>query len=126
VRSRTEGRGVDSVFDPVGGDRLDASLRLLASDGQLLVIGFAEGRIAKIASNYLLLKNIDAIGVAWGMYVEVHPETPQRVGAAVRKMFEAGEIEPIIGATYPLEEGERALLELEQRRTIGKSVLTVR
>lgn len=126
VRRLTDGRGVDSIFDPVGGDRCDESLRLLATDGQMLVIGFAEGRIAKIPSNYLLLKNIDAIGIAWGMYVEVHPELPRRVGAAVAEMFEAGQIAPIVGATYPLEEGARALLDLDQRRTLGKTVLEVR
>lgn len=126
VKALTDGRGVDSVFDPVGGDRLDESLRLLAPDGQLLVIGFAEGRIAKIASNYLLLKNIDAIGVAWGMYVEGHPELPREIGAALAEMVGAGQIDPIIGATFPLEEGARALLDLDQRRTIGKTVLALR
>lgn len=126
VRHRTDGRGVDSVFDPVGGDRLDESLRLLAPDGQMLVIGFAEGRIAQIPSNYLLLKNIDAIGVAWGMYVERRPEVPRQIGAAVAELFEAGRLAPLIGARYPLEEGARALLDLDRRRTIGKSVLEVR
>lgn len=126
VKRRTDGRGVDSVFDPVGGDRFDESLRVLAPDGQALVIGFAEGRIPKIPANYLLLKNIDAIGVAWGMYVEKHPEIPRRVGAALAGMIEEGHIAPIIGATYPLAEGARALKDLDERRTVGKTVLELR
>jgi NADPH2:quinone reductase len=126
VKRLTDGRGVDAVFDPVGGDRCDESLRLLATDGRLLVIGFAEGRIPQIPANYLLLKNIEAVGVAWGMYVEKDHETPRRVGAALARMIEDGYLKPVIGATYPLAEGARALTDLDERRTVGKTVLEVR
>lgn len=126
VRELTGGRGVDVVYDPVGGDRFDDSLRLLAPGGRLLVIGFAEGRIPQVAVNRLLLRNIDLIGVAWGHFIEADPGMPRRIAAALNRLAEEGVVRPLIGARYPLEDGARALRDLADRRTVGKSVLVLR
>lgn len=126
VRRRAGSEGVDVVYDPVGGDRFDASVRLLRPFGRMLVIGFAEGRIPTIAANRLLLRNIDVLGVAWGHYVPHDPDLISRVGRVLNGMVQGGWVRPVVGATYALEDGARALLDLESRKTVGKSVLMVR
>ncbi|MEV5156555.1 NADPH:quinone oxidoreductase family protein [Streptomyces werraensis] len=123
VAERTRGEGVDLVYDPVGGDRFDASLRLIRPGGRILVIGFAEGRIPQIAANQLLLRNIDAVGVAWGHFVPHDAGLIRRVGAKLNELAGAGHVRPVVGATYALEDGAQALKDLEARKTVGKSVL---
>jgi NADPH2:quinone reductase len=126
VRRLTDDRGVDLVFDPVGGDRFLDSVRALAVSGRLLVIGFAAGSIPEVKVNRLLLKNASVVGVAWGEYARVNPEMPQRVGEALVELWGAGKLHPVVGATYPLERAADALREIESRRAVGKVVLTVR
>jgi NADPH2:quinone reductase len=124
VRKRTGGAGVDVVFDPVGGDRFDDSLRLIRPDGRLLVIGFTAGRIPQVAVNRLLLRNIAVVGVAWGHYVAEDPALIRRIGTELAGLAGAGRVRPVVGTTYAFEDGAQALLDLEARRTVGKSVLT--
>jgi NADPH2:quinone reductase len=126
VRRVTGERGVDLVFDPVGGDRFLDSVRALAVGGRLLVIGFAGGAIPEVKVNRLLLKNIAVVGVAWGEYIRHDSEMPQRVGRALADLWSAGKLHPVVGATFPLERAADALREIESRRAIGKIVLTIR
>lgn len=126
VKRLTGDRGVDLVFDPVGGDRFIDSVRALAVGGRLLVVGFAAGSIPEVKVNRLLLKNSAVVGVAWGEYVRHDREMPQRVGKALAELFEAGKINPLVGATFPLERAADALREIESRRATGKIVLLVR
>ncbi|MFI5610117.1 NADPH:quinone oxidoreductase family protein [Amycolatopsis sp. NPDC051903] len=114
---------VDVVLDPVGGDRFDESLRLLRPGGRLLVVGFTEGRIPQVAVNRLLLRNISVVGVAWGHYAAHDPGLIHRVGAQLSRFAAEGRIRPVVGRTYPFEDGAQALVDLEARRTVGKSVL---
>ena len=76
VRELTGGRGVDVIYDPVGGDVFDLSTKCIAPGGRLLVIGFASGRIPSIAVNRVLLKNISIVGVFWGGHVFVAAPNP--------------------------------------------------
>ena len=94
VPGLTNGRGVDLVFDPVGGDRFLDSVRALAVSGRLLVIGFAAGSIPEIKVSRLLLKNASVVGVAWGEYARVNPEMPQRVAEALVELWDAGQLHP--------------------------------
>jgi NADPH2:quinone reductase len=126
VRRRTGGRGADVVFDPVGGERFDDSLRLLVPGGRALVIGFSGGQISRIPANHLLLKNIDAVGVGWGPFLTEDPGMPRAIAEALATWVERGDLRPVIGATYPLAEGSRALMDLAERRAVGKSLLKVR
>lgn len=126
VKRLTNDRGADLVFDPVGGDRFIDSVRALAVGGRLLVVGFAAGSIPEVKVNRLLLKNSSVVGVAWGEYVRHDREMPQRVGKALAELFEAGKINPLVGATFPLERAADALREIESRRATGKIVLIVR
>ena len=126
VKRITGERGVDLVFDPVGGDRFLDSVRALAVGGRLLVVGFAGGSIPEVKVNRLLLKNSSVVGVAWGEYVRHDHEMPQRVGRALADLWSAGKLHPLVGATFPLERAADALREIESRRATGKIVLTVR
>ncbi|MEX1252819.1 MAG: NADPH:quinone oxidoreductase family protein [Dehalococcoidia bacterium] len=126
VRRLTDNRGVDLVFDPVGGDRFLDSVRALAVGGRLLVVGFAGGAIPEVKVNRLLLKNTAVVGVAWGEYTRVDPEMPQRVGRALAELWSAGRLHPVVGATYPLEQAADALRDIESRRATGKVVLALR
>ncbi len=125
VRRLTGGRGVDVVYDPVGGDRFTDSIRSLAPGGRLLVVGFAGGAIPTVAVNRLLLKNTSVVGVAWPEYARVDPNMPRAVAAGLAKMWDAGFIKPVVGSRYPLERAADALREIDERRAIGKIVLMV-
>jgi NADPH2:quinone reductase len=126
VKARTGGRGVDIVVDPVGGDRFTDSLRSLAPEGRLLVVGFTGGEIPTVRVNRLLLNNIAVVGVGWGAFFFQHPEYLQEQWADLLPRLEAGDIDPVIGNRYPLERAAEALLELDERRAQGKVLLTVR
>lgn len=126
VQELTGGRGVDLVVDPVGGDRFTDSLRCLASEGRLLVIGFTGGEIPIVKVNRLLLNNISVTGVAWGEFVVKRIGYLQEQWAELLPLLEQGELDPLIGATYPLERAGDALTAMDERRVLGKIILEVR
>ena len=123
VKRLTDGRGVDVVVDVVGGDLMTDSLRSLATEGRLLVIGFTAGSIPEVKVNRLLLNNIDVRGVGWGAYAMVRPGYMRAQWDRMVPQMQSGSIAPPIGATYPVEQVSEALVEMEQRRTLGKSVV---
>ena len=120
VRDVTDGRGVDVVFDPVGGDLFDTSRRVVAFEGRYLVIGFAGGRIPEAPANHVLVKNYSVVGVHWGLY---RSERPDVLAAAQAAILAAG-VQPLIGAVRPLAEAAAALDDLAAGRTTGKTVVT--
>lgn len=126
VKTLTNGRGVDVVYDPVGGDLFDASMRCTAPDGRILIIGFASGTVPQIPANHLLVKNLSVIGVYWGAYRTL---APARIKASFQQLsawYEAGHLKPRISHTFPLENATQALQALKDRTVTGKAVLTVR
>jgi NADPH2:quinone reductase len=125
ARSLTDGRGVEVVFDPVGGERFTDSLRALAPGGRLLVIGFAGGAIPQVKVNRLLLNNISVVGVSYPDWLRTHPELPAIIGAGLRALWDGGHVRPIAGQVFPLERGADALRAIEERRAVGKIVLRV-
>jgi NADPH2:quinone reductase len=125
VRAATDG-GVDVVVDPVGSDRFDDSLRLLRPEGRLLVVGFAGGAIPQVKVNRLLLRNVSVMGAAWREFLQREPGFVAEAGAALEALIAGGRLTPLVGATYPLENGAQALRDLADRRAVGKLVLTVR
>jgi NADPH:quinone reductase len=127
VAALTGGRGVDVVLDVVGGEAFTDSLRCLAEQGRLLVVGFAAGQgIPEVKVNRLLLNNVDVRGVGWGAFAMTRRDHMQQQWQELLPMLESGVVKPPIGATYDLDEFGRALVEMADRRTLGKTVVHVR
>ncbi len=116
--------GVDVILDPVGGDLMLDSLRCLASEGRLVVVGFAGGSIPQIPANRLLLKNVDVCGCSWSVLVGAPGGLPAAADQ-LAAMVDAGAVRPAVGAQISLEDGAGALSALAERRSLGKTVLTL-
>jgi NADPH2:quinone reductase len=125
VKALTGGRGADVVFDPVGGDVFDESVRCIAFDGRLLVIGFTSGRIPSVGVNMPLIKGFSVVGVRAGEYGRVFPERGRENLAAVDALARDGRINPRVDVALPLSEAVAAMRRLLDRRVVGKVVLTM-
>ena len=126
VKELTGGRGVDVVMDPVGGDRFTDSLRSLAPEGRLLVVGFTGGDIPTVKVNRLLLNNISVLGVGWGAFLFVEPAYLQQQWSELRTLLEQGQVVPVPVRTHPLEDAAQVLRDMDARTLTGKAVLTLR
>lgn len=126
VKALTDGRGVDVVIDPVGGERFVDSLRSLDVGGRLAVIGFAGGAIPEVRANRLLLRDLSVVGVALAPYVERHPEISDRLASALEDLTVTGAIRPVIGHVLPLDRAAEALALIERREALGKVVVQVK
>lgn len=120
----TGGRGVDVVFDPIGGDVFDASLRALAWGGRLLVIGFLSERAATVRSNYLLIKGLSVLGVRAGEFARRDPERGEQLRRAVDGWATQGVLRPHISASFALSEAVDALRLMARGGVTGKVVVT--
>ncbi len=125
VRRLTHGRGVDIVVDPVGGDRFTDSLRSLANEGRLLVLGFTGGGIPTVKVNRLLLTNTAVIGVGSAELWNREPGYLRWQWAELTPLMESGAIDPVIGRPFALDEVAAAFHELEERRAVGKVLVRV-
>lgn len=123
LRSLTGGKGVDIVYDCVGGDAAEAALRAIAWQGRFLVVGFASGTIPKIPLNLLLLKGADAIGVFWGESVKRDPVAFRHNMIEVLAWVAEGKLHPHVHGTFPLSEIREALGVLDRREAVGKVIL---
>lgn len=125
IRELTDGRGADVVYDPVGGGLFDLSLRAIAWEGRIVVVGFASGIVPQIPANHLLVKNAAVLGFYWGSY---RKHDPERLRAGFRELFvwhREGRIRPLVSQTLPLERAAEAIRLLGERKVLGKLVLTV-
>ncbi|SHG18052.1 NADPH:quinone oxidoreductase family protein [Geodermatophilus nigrescens] len=126
VKELTGGRGVDVVADPVGGDRFTDSLRSLAREGRLLVLGFTGGEIPTVKVNRLLLNNVSVVGVGWGAFWSGEPSFVQEQWADLLPLLERGALQPVLGTVHDLADAAAAVTELDERRATGKVLLRVR
>ena len=118
-------QGYDVVYDPVGGERFKDSIRLLATEGRIVVVGFTEGEIPEIAVNRLLYRCASVVGAAWGHYALTRPDYLREVAEDLERMCREGYVRPIVGKTYAFDEVPQALRDLDERRAVGKLVLEV-
>lgn len=125
VKELTRGKGVDVVYDPVGGAYAEPAVRSLAYQGRYLVIGFASGEIPKIALNLLLLKTAALIGVFWGAYAQVAPAGVAENFQELFGWYAQGRLRPHISGTFPLERFHEALEVVMNRKAKGKVVLVI-
>ena len=123
VKTLTGGRGADVIFDPVGGDVFDESVRCIAFDGRLLVIGFTSGRIPEVKVNMPLIKGFSVVGVRAGEYGRRFPERGKENMAAIWKWAAEGKTRPRVHAELPLEDWREAYRLLTDREVVGKVVL---
>ena len=123
VRAFTDGRGVDVVFDPVGGDAFKHSVRCIGWEGRILVIGFASGDIPQVATNMILVKNFSVTGVVFGEHSSRFPDDTRRRLAKLLEAYAGGRLRPAVMRTYPLNDARAALEEMSNRRVAGKLVL---
>lgn len=123
VKEITNGRGADVIYDPVGGDIFDESVRCVAFDGRLLVIGFTSGRIATVPTNMPLIKGFSVVGVRAGEYGRKFPERGLENTRQIWKWAEEGKTKPHVFAEIPLNNTLRGFRMLLERRVVGKVIV---
>ncbi|MEE9407153.1 MAG: NADPH:quinone oxidoreductase family protein [Polaribacter sp.] len=123
VKELTNGKGVDVIYDPVGGHFSELALRAIAWKGRHLVIGFANGEIPKIPINLTLLKGASIVGVFWGAFVQKESKKSLKNIQQLLTWFVKGDLKPHIDRTYSLENALKALEDMMQRRVKGKIVI---
>jgi len=125
VKDLTQGRGADVIYDPVGGDVFDESVRCIAFGGRLLVIGFTSGRIPTVSVNMPLIKGFSVVGVRAGEYGRQFPAKGVENIRTIDTWAAEGKIRPHVCAPLPLERALEAMAMLQNRKVIGKVVLTM-
>jgi NADPH2:quinone reductase len=116
-------RGIDVVYDPVGGPYAEPALRSLGWEGRYLVVGFAAGEIPKIPLNLVLLKSCDIRGVLWGAWVRREPQAQLALMSEIVRWCAQGKLSAHVHAVYPLAETAKALKAIADRKVMGKVVL---
>lgn len=125
IKRLTDGKGVDVVYDPVGGELGEAALRSLAAGGRFLVIGFASGRAPQVSLNHVLIKRSAVVGVFYGNWLLTHPADAKRDLDALFALYVAGKIKPHVSDRFPMERAREALTRVTSRAVEGKVVLTM-
>ena len=126
IKDLTEGKGVDVVYDPVGGDLTEAAVRSTAWNGRLLVVGFAAGDIPAIPLNLTLLKGMSIVGVFWGRSMSEEPSLHRQNFAEMAALIADGRIRPRISAEFSLDDYEAAFAVFTERKVMGKAVFRIR
>jgi NADPH2:quinone reductase len=125
LRELTGGKGVDVVFDPVGGSHFDACVRAIGWEGRILVVGFASGEVPKPAANLILVKNFSVVGVVFGEHSHRYPDQSRALLTKLLGAWEQGRLRPRIWQVFPLAEARSAFDEITSRRVQGKMVLRI-
>jgi NADPH2:quinone reductase len=125
VKELTGGKGVDVVYDPVGGDYAEPAIRSMAWNGRYLVIGFASGPIPRIPLNLTLLKGCSIVGVFWGRFTGEEPKVHLQNIAELWELFDEGKLNPVVTDVFPLENYEDAYNCMIERRARGKVIITM-
>jgi len=124
VKQITEGKGVDAVYDPVGGSAFKASMKAVRQGGRILIVGFASGDVPQIPANILLVKNITAMGYFWGAYRILAPKVMENSMHKLFNLYVSDGLEPMISKSFDLSEVPAALKYLKSRKGAGKIIIT--
>jgi NADPH:quinone reductase-like Zn-dependent oxidoreductase len=124
VKALTDGNGADVIYDPIGGDVFETSLRCVNWNGRILVVGFASGVIPAAKANLVLLKGCAVVGVFWGAFVTRDPARNTANFDQLFAWYNEGQLDPIVSETMPLDRAAEAMRKLERREVVGKVVLT--
>jgi NADPH2:quinone reductase len=123
VKELTGGRGADVIYDPVGGDVFDESIRCIAFGGRILSIGFTSGRLPTLPVNIALIKGFSVHGVRAGEYGRQNPQKGAENNEAIWKLAEEGKVRPRVDHEYPLDQWREAFETLAQRKVVGKTII---
>lgn len=123
VKTLTQGKGPDVIYDPVGGDLTEPAFRSIAWRGRYLVVGFAAGPIPALPLNLVLLKVASIVGVFWGAFAKKEPEANAAMMVELAQWYEQGKIKPVIDRTMPMAELKAAFAHMGSRSVKGKLVL---
>jgi NADPH2:quinone reductase len=125
IKALTDGKGVDVIYDAVGGAYSEPAFRSIAWRGRHLVIGFAAGDIPKLPLNLALLKGASVVGVFWGDYTRREPKHFAESARQLARWYAEGKLKPHVSATFPLEKAADAMNLLASRKAKGKVVVTI-
>lgn len=123
LKALTGKKGVDVVFDPVGGDTFDTLVRTMGRHGRYLVVGFASGRIPQLPANLALVKEFSLVGVFWGAFTQAEPEVYAKNVKELLGWYEDGKVKPLVSGDHPLSDAPDVLQQLMDRGVSGKVVL---
>tara|TARA_Y100000590_G_scaffold213192_1_gene241514 strand:+ start:7663 stop:8664 length:1002 start_codon:yes stop_codon:yes gene_type:complete len=125
VKSLTNGKGADVIYDPVGGDVFDESIRCINWGGRILIVGFTSGRIPSAPVNMPLIKGFSIVGVRAGEFGRRDPVKGKENIEAIKKLADEGILKPHICKTFKLEEAKKAIEYLSERKLVGKVAITM-
>ena len=125
VKTLTEGKGADVIYDPVGGPMFDQCMRCINWGGRVLIVGFVGGDIPKVPTNLILLKSCQVVGVFYGAFSGRFPAENQQNFVEIIDMFNNGNLKALVGGEYALDDYVDALNCLSQRRAVGKIVVNI-
>jgi NADPH2:quinone reductase len=125
VKDLTDGKGADVIYDPVGGDVFDHSIRCINWGGRILIVGFASGRIPTLPINMALIKGFSIVGVRAGEYGRKNPKQGVENNEAIFKICEEGHFKPYVCKEFSLEQAKESIHYLSQRKLVGKVVVTI-
>lgn len=125
IKSITGGKGVDVIYDPVGGDMAEAALRSIAWNGRFLVVGFAAGDIPKIPLNLALLKGASIVGVFWGAFTQRETANHLQNIKELWSLFAEQKLSPIVTDVFALDDYKKAFKQLTERRALGKVIMEI-
>lgn len=125
IKSITDGKGADVIFDPIGGDYTEQAFRGIAPKGRYLVIGFASGKVPSIPCNLPLLKSASIVGAFWGSFFRNYPEENKQNIAQLMQWVKSGRLKPIVDSVFSLENTKHGLKKLQKRNVMGKILIEV-
>jgi NADPH2:quinone reductase len=120
VKDATEGKGVDVVYDPVGGPAYEVSKKVIAFEGRIVIVGFASGQIPQAATNHVLVKNYSVVGLHWGLYRKQNPALVARAHEDLSSLVEVGALAPLVSRKLAFEDAPTGIAELAAGTTVGK------